>query len=150
MQVKDIKDELGLRHWLKEHLTTKARIQWVEPSIYGSSIGSPDCHIYMCSEKISLELKYWEEKRRGILCKVRPVQRRWHHVNFASGVLCGVLACVETKSSNKYIILVRGDHVPKRDYADDPDSGCYGGKLDYEVVDEVSLNTFLFTTGFWK
>ena len=125
-----IENETDLRHWLRDNIGPKISIQWIEPSKYGSSIGQPDCTISYGTTKISLELKVWDLTRNGIRCKMRPVQRRWHHVNNRNGTLTAVLAYVK----DQYIILVRGDHVPLRDYASDPNSGCKGGHLIYRII----------------
>ena len=146
-----MENELDLRHWLKANLDRRASIQWIEPGKYGSSIGVPDCYVTLDGNKVGLELKYFTEKKRGILCKVRPIQRRWHHIAYEEGTKCAVLAVVDTLHRDQIIILIRGDKVPKRDYADDPSSGCANGKLDMDIVTQLNLNELLFALsyGFW-
>ena len=151
MEQQNINLELDLRHWLKENVDKKARIQWIEPGKYGSSIGAPDCYVHLGHEKVGIETKYFVEKRRGIMCKVRPVQRRWHHIAYQGGTKCAILAAVVGVNGEKFIILIRGDKVPKRDYADDESSGCKNGKLEMSIVTKENLNRLLFddSWGFW-
>lgn len=141
----NINDELDLRHWFKKEIGLQVQIQWVEPAKYGSTVGVPDCYANCGSAKVGIELKIWERTKNGIKCKMRPIQRRWHHMNMKSGGRSAVLAHV-----HQQFILVRGDHIPLRDYASHKDSGCSDGQLMYETI-FMDLPRLLFdeSYGFW-
>jgi hypothetical protein len=140
-----MENELQLRHWLAEQLSPPITIQWIEPGRYGSSIGAADCNVKCGLVLVSLELKIWETTKKGVKCKMRPVQRRWHHVSMRKGQRTAVLASV-----GNYIILVRGDHVPLRDYAIDKNSGVEDGELIFVSI-FMDLDRYLFdeSYGFW-
>ena len=142
----DIHNESDLRTWLTENVSPKVSIQWVEPGRYGSTIGAADAHLSCGTLAVSLELKIWETTRRGIKCVMRPIQRRWHHMSMRSGKRTAILAHIK----NGQIILVRGDHIPLRDYADDARSGCKDGSLEHSTV-FTDLNRLLFDESyeFW-
>lgn len=142
--------EADLRKWLGDVCRqNKIAIQWVEPGPYGSSIGAPDAHLTFKGQSVSLELKRFKVTvAKGICCTLRPVQRRWHHVNYNNGTKCAVLAELDTEA----VILIRGDHVPLRDYACYPNSGCEDGKLRWMpiVCGEQIADLFDSDAGFWK
>jgi hypothetical protein len=142
-----MKTETELREWLRDNIDSNVTIQWIEPGRYGSSIGAADCNLKCGQNIVSIELKIWEEKRTGIQCKMRPVQRRWHHVSMRNGSRTAVLASIIYRHR---IILVRGDHVPLRDYASNKASGCPGGDLMFSSV-FMDLSRLLFdeSYGFW-
>lgn len=75
-----IEDESDLRKWLKEHWP--GTIDWIEPG-RGSGIGYPDCNLNMRSRRLPTELKVWHWKPRGLHCKMRPAQIRYHMLEAA-------------------------------------------------------------------
>jgi hypothetical protein len=158
MKFADIKNEGDMRTWVGAQLKLLKgiSIEWVEPNtLHGSSIGLPDLNIKFESKKVSVELKYLFVTRKGIKWKVRPVQRRFHHITAKAGGRSALL-CVISDAGNS-LVVVRGDKVPLRDYASDKDSGCPNGKADIVVLEESSETTImldvcelLFNDDFWS
>jgi hypothetical protein len=161
MNIADIKSELDLRHWLAEY--KKFKIDWVEPGLYGSSMGAPDCKVHYYDWIISLELKIFVQNKYGIKCSVRPSQRRWHYQHMRTGGRSAILAFVfgshKTSSDCDKLILIRGDNIPWRDYASHPESHCKDGRLNYRLVGNMfddnvkahnELEKCLFQHYFWE
>ena len=166
MRIQSIKEELDLRHWLSDELSPDKpnglRLEWIEPGRYGSSEGAPDCKITVHRQTISLELKHLYMKSKGIEWKVRPVQRRWHHMGAKFGNRSALLASLDNGTGFIQLLLIRGDRIPLRDYASDPSSGCVNGKAIYDILqggktDERGFMTYeiqhlkrlLFTDTYW-
>lgn len=127
--------ELDLRHWLRDRVGESGRkytVKWIEPSKWGSSVGQPDCRLTCGRESVDVELKHLYLKTKGIEWKVRPVQRRYHHMGMREGRRSALLASVEMKKGLVILILIRGDKIPLRDYASHPDSGCANGREEYD------------------
>jgi hypothetical protein len=144
-----MRHETELRQWLTDSLSPKTNIQWVEPGRYGSTMGAADCILKQKATSVYLELKVWEEKRRGIKCEMRPIQRRWHRVTYRHNSRCAVLVNLKGTDIN---FLIRGDHVPLRDYSSDPESGCKNGVLIFTYVMSFDVEDILFDDGyaFWS
>jgi hypothetical protein len=140
MTLKDILSEGDLRKWLSEHAPhVKVALQWVEPSLYGSSIGAPDVIMaHGVDIPVSVELKVLMRMTKGIKFTVRPAQRRWHHMGMRTGRRSALLF-IELASNNK-LWLMRGDKIPLRDYASHPDSGCELGLSDMWQVNALKIN----------
>jgi hypothetical protein len=157
MKLLDIESESGLRAWLREfhHHMDDVELQWVEPSVMlGSSVGAADVIMKHGDLKIDVELKYLHPHRRGVKFTLRPSQRRFHHSSMRRGAKTALLY-VESKTNGLY--LVRGDKIPLRDYASDPDSGCAQGKVDQCRVDVFTdkgsignMAFILFDPSFWS
>jgi hypothetical protein len=161
MKLENIKNEPDLREWLRTHIKEcegRVKIEWVEPNLYGSSIGAPDCKLNSEDKTIGLELKFLNMTRKGIKWLVRPGQRRWHRMHAIKGGRSALLACIAGKND---IILVRGDHVPLRNYSIDPNSGVAGddfitNNLSYLMIDRdrqtiFNLESMLFhDESFWE
>jgi hypothetical protein len=161
MQFQNITSEGDLRTWMRSNISEcegRVKIEWIEPSLYGSSIGMPDCKIVSEDKSIGLELKYLELTRKGIRWTVRPVQRRYHRMLAIRGGRSALLAYI---AGIKELVLVRGDHVPLRNYASDPNSGVEGddaivNNLSYFSIDKdrqtmFNLEEMLFhNSDFWK
>lgn len=160
MKLQDINKEDDLRHWVKDHLSYcegRVTIDWIEPAMFGSSVGQPDVQFKSEDTKIGIELKYLLRTKKGIKWTLRPAQRRYHHMTAKAGGKSAILAYIP--ASNK-LILCRGDHVPLRDYARDPDSGCVNGEalfleINYFSVDPnknamLVLEKVLFHSTFWE
>jgi hypothetical protein len=126
MKHQNIKSETDLRDWLKEHCPSLINLQWVEPGLYGSTIGAGDVIMKRDGVKIDLELKHLDHTRKGTRFDIRPAQRRFHRMSMKRGAKTALLA---TERVNDFlrIFLIRGDHIPLRPYASDPDSGCPNG-----------------------
>jgi hypothetical protein len=126
LKLNDISSEPDLRQWLRDHIDWaegRLKLTWIEPSIYGSSVGQPDCTISSEGEKIGVELKYLLKTRKGIKWTVRPSQRRYHHMHMRNGGKSALLAYIPAENR---LILVRGNNIPLRDYISDPASGFAG------------------------
>jgi hypothetical protein len=165
MQIMDIKDEGDLRKWLGEHIKEtcgRVQIEWIEPAKYGSSIGSPDCKLKSEAQTIGLELKYLTATKNGIKWMVRPAQRRYHHLNALKNGRSALLAFIDEPKGHvkKRIVLVRGDHIPLRNYASDPNSGCNSIEAKMTDISYFSLDQdrqaifilegILFHEDFWE
>lgn len=159
MKLCDIKNEDDLREWLREQapIIIDVELQWVEPAM-GSSVGSADVIMKRRGVKIDVELKYLERTRKGTKFTVRPAQRRFHHMSMKRGGKTCLLA-VEKCDDGNSLFIVRGDNIPLRDYASDPDSGCKQGfdqrwLLNFngrDVVAIANLKKILFQEeNFWK
>jgi hypothetical protein len=141
VKLENIKSETDLRNWLTEWVGEccgRVTIEWVEPSLYGSSVGAPDCKIKSEGISVGLELKYLECTRKGIKWKVRPAQRRYHHMGMRSGQKSALLAWIKQTSK---LVLVRGDHIPLRDYSTDKESGCAHGLVIMEELNYHSIKS---------
>lgn len=160
MRLNEIASEGDLRYWLQEWISEcrdRLNLEWVEPMIYGSTVGAPDCKIKHQDSTIGLELKYLLSTKKGIKWTLRPAQRRYHHMNIKQGGRSALLAYIPATSQ---LVLVRGDHIPLRDYASDPDSGCKDGlvrcqhlnffTLDTDKQAIFELETVLFDSHFWE
>lgn len=160
MKLNEIVSENDLRYWLQEWIFEcegRMSLEWVEPMIYGSTVGAPDCKIKYEDKTVGIELKYLLSTKKGIKWTLRPAQRRYHHMNMHKGGRSALLAYVPASGE---LVLVRGDHIPLRDYARDPDSGCIGGKvraqhlnffsLDIDKQAIFELERLLFLDEFWS
>jgi hypothetical protein len=124
MQLQNITSEDNLRTWLREQapIIIDVELQWVEPSAYGSSTGCADVILKHRGEKVDIELKYLERTRKGTKFTIRPGQRRFHHHSMRNGGKTSLLA-IENITGWNQLFLLRGDHIPLRDYIIDPASG---------------------------
>jgi hypothetical protein len=160
MKLNEVASEGDLRYWLQEWISEcdgRLAVEWVEPMIYGSTVGAPDCKISYSQKTIGLELKYLLTTRKGIKWEVRPAQRRYHHMHAKNGGRSALLAYI---AATKELVLVRGDHIPLRDYASDKESGCAHGLVIMEVMtifdvdrDKNAMFTIeenLFGSLFWE
>jgi hypothetical protein len=137
MKLEDIASETNLRNWLTDNIDEcegRLKIEWIEPAQYGSSPGLPDCKL----NGIGLELKYLLSTKKGIKWTIRPAQRRYHHMLARNGGKSALLAYIAAKNE---LVLVRGDHIPLRDYAIDKESGCAHGLVILEHLNYMSLDT---------
>jgi hypothetical protein len=160
MKLSEINSEDDLRMWLREKVPviSDVEFQWVEPNMYGSTIGAGDLILKRLGVKVDLELKYLVRTRRGTKFTIRPAQRRFHHMSMKRGGKTALLA-IEKRDGKNSLFIVRGDHIPLRNYANDPESGCIGGydqrwfvNLNEHDADTiVILKRLLFTEpNFWK
>jgi hypothetical protein len=136
MKLNEVASEGDLRYWLQEWISEcegRLKLEWVEPT-FGSTVGAPDCKLSSNNETIGLELKYLLTTKKGIKWTVRPAQRRYHHMHAKHGGKSALLAYI---AANEELHLVRGDHIPLRDYASDKESGCA-----HELVKMIHLNIF--------
>jgi hypothetical protein len=157
MKLNEVASEGDLRYWLQEWISECdgiLKLEWIEPMIYGSTIGVPDCKIKSGNQSIGLELKYLLSTKKGIKWVVRPSQRRYHHINAKAGGRSALLAYLAARSE---LVLVRGDHIPLRDYATDKESGCAHGLviLDYMSKDSdkqaiFKLEKLIFNDEYWE
>lgn len=152
MNVSEINSELNLRKWLSANVRG-VNLQWVEPSLYGSSTGAADVVIKKDGVKVDVELKHLYHTKRGIKFTLRPAQRRFHHSSMKHGNRTCLLFTLE---GNPFLTLIRGDHVPLRDYSSDPSSGCAQGIVKMFPVFGITnleiaakLVSVLFDDVFW-
>jgi hypothetical protein len=141
VKLENVTSEGDLRNWLSDHIdyNTEGRLklEWIEPNIYGSSIGGPDVKIQGWGKTVGLELKYLLSTKKGIKWAVRPSQRRYHHLHVKQGGRSALMAYI---AKNDELVLVRGDHIPLRDYAKDVSSGCAHGLVKMEVLNFMSID----------
>lgn len=132
VEIRDIREEQHLRQWLSEQVNTynnknveKVDHIWIEPA-FGSSVGVPDASLSFRGLSYGVELKHFEVNSKGVLYKIRPVQRRFHVMGVRNGKRLLVLATVAQPSGNQ-LVMIRGDRLPLRDYAFMEGSGCEEG-----------------------
>jgi hypothetical protein len=111
------------------------------------------------SEKVDVELKYLERTRKGTKFTLRPSQRRFHHISMKNKIKTSLLA-VERVNDRNILFLVRGDHIPLRDYASDPDSGCANGEVirtiisrngnDRDAINKLKMLLFFDMMRYWE
>jgi hypothetical protein len=160
MKLENITSEGDLRNWLTDQIFEcegRLGLEWIEPAKFGSTIGAPDCKIKYGISSIGLELKYLISTKKGIKWAVRPAQRRYHHMLAFHGGRSALMAFIAAKQE---LYLVRGDHIPLRDYASDPQSGCANRlvkmtHLDFMSIDRdrqamFALEDNLFQDEFWE
>jgi hypothetical protein len=160
VKLKEITSEGNVRSWLQEWISEcqgRLKLEWIEPMMYGSTVGAPDCKISSGMNSVGLELKYLLTTKKGIKWEVRPAQRRYHHMHAKNGGRSALMAYIAATS---VLVLVRGDNIPLRDYAKDPQSGCHDGKvkmwdLSYFSLDAdrqtiFNLERALFGELFWE
>ena len=156
MKLLEVASEGDLRYWIQEWIfecNGRLSLEWVEPMMYGSTVGAPDCKIKFANQSVGLELKYLVSTKKGIKWTVRPAQRRYHHMNVRNGGRSALLAWIAAKEE---LVLVRGDHIPLRDYASDKESGCAHGlvKLDSLGMSDkqaiFSLEKLIFNDEYWE
>jgi hypothetical protein len=137
MKLADIMNEDDLRTWLREQapIIIDVSLQWVEPAMYGSSVGCADVILKHKREKVDVELKYLECMKKGIKFTLRPSQRRFHHMSMRRGHKTSLLAVANIFNKN-VMFLMRGYHIPLRDYASDPSSGCADGIIIRRILNE--------------
>jgi hypothetical protein len=130
MLLQNINSENDLRSWLHDvaPLMKYIQLQWIEPSLYGSTVGAGDLIMKMGDNKVDVELKYLFRTTKGTKFTLRPAQRRFHHSSMRRGGKTCLLYVLATLT--RQMFLVRGDRLPLRDYASNVDSGCENGKLD--------------------
>jgi hypothetical protein len=145
MQLSNIASESDLREWIKDlsgHMNG-VKLQWVEPSLYGSSVGAADVIMKFEHQKVDVELKYLYKTSKGIKYTLRPAQRRYHRMGMFKGNRSALLF---VENGTKNLCLVRGDHISLRDYAADTASGCRNGddrRLVIEGRTDISKIKFL-------
>lgn len=136
MKLVNINKENDLRSWLREYVGLcegRIQVKWIEPGPYGSTVGAPDAELSNKQRTVGVELKYLVTTRKGIRWDVRPAQRRYHHMHARKG---GRSALVAYIPATHKLLLVRGDHIPLRDYSSDPDSGvrgCVDANITYQL-----------------
>jgi hypothetical protein len=161
MKLNEVASEGDLRYWLQEWISEcegRLALEWVEPMMYGSTVGAPDCKVSYNRKTVGLELKYLISTRKGVKWTMRPAQRRYHHMNAKAGGRSALLAYL---AAQEKLVIVRGNHIPLRDYASDKESGCAHGlvimeELNYFSIDSdqqaiFNLENLIFTSdAFWE
>jgi hypothetical protein len=144
MNIEDIASESDLRDWLRTNIhycNGRLKLDWVEPSIYGSTVGQSDVNIISGYEKIGVELKYLLTTRKGIKWTLRPAQRRYHHMHMKKGGKSALLAYIPAEGDLR---LVRGDKIPLRNYISDPGSG-YENEMWESTIAALSWKVNMFS-----
>jgi hypothetical protein len=160
VKLDNVCSETDLRNWLTDQVFEcegRLSIEWIEPALYGSTIGAPDCKLKFANQSVGLELKYLLSTKKGIKWTVRPSQRRYHHMLAKNGGHSALLAYI---ASSRELYLVRGDHIPLRDYSKHQESGCPHGlvimyQLDFMSIDRdrqaiFELEEHLFSNEYWE
>jgi hypothetical protein len=140
MILENVSSENGLRNWLTDnlhHCEGRITVEWIEPAPYGSTEGAPDCKLKSEGMTVDLELKFLLSTKKGIKWTVRPAQRRYLHMSIKNGNRSALLAFI---AATEELHLIRGDHVPLRDYAKDPSSGCAHGLVKMNHIDYFSVD----------
>ena len=124
-------------------------VEWNEPS-FGSSVGKPDCEI----SGIPIELKMWEETRKGVKAVMRPAQIRWHTMHARNGgksaILYGVAAS-DHKAGLIGLYILPGKFVPKTNYDWDNSKEEFIGYLkDHPINLRNSLLNIICGDFFWS
>lgn len=106
--------ETHLRGWVKDVLGDL--LSWVEPG-RGVSVGVPDALVQLPDKsKIPVELKLWEVKSKGLECKMRPAQIRYHfmhsHKKQGPTAICYLVA-IENEWK---VFVLHGRDVPQDRY----------------------------------
>lgn len=102
-------DEKDLRKWLRAELPEN-QIKWIEPA-RGSSIGFPDVVISKGTMSWPVELKHWKFSTKGLMCKMRPAQIRYHIMAHRNGQRTAILfACCSG------LFMIPGGRCPRSMY----------------------------------
>lgn len=106
--------EADLRRWLKA--VWGPGLNWVEQAS-GGTVGFPDVVLNLPSGQLPVELKMWRETKRGIACKVRPAQIRYHRLTAQDGGKSALLVGVDGIDKQQYeIFVLPGWAVPHSTY----------------------------------
>jgi hypothetical protein len=157
MKLSNVAGEDDLRTWLREQapIIVDVEFQWVEPNIYGSTIGAGDLILKHLGVKVDLELKFLERTRKGTKFTIRPAQRRFHHMSMKRGGKTSLL-WVENVGGQNLLYLLRGDHIPLRNYMNDPLSGqkedrrwMMNRQADVLAISEIKKTLFKDLSYWW-
>jgi hypothetical protein len=100
VEIQDINEEQDLRQWLAESVIDWNRYHadrightWIEPA-FGSSIGASDAGLSYLGIDYGVELKHFQVTSKGVLYKIRPVQRSFNVMGVRNGKRLLILATV--------------------------------------------------------
>lgn len=110
--------EVKLRYWMKELLGDD--LSWVEPT-RGSIIGRPDALVTMPDKtKLPIELKIWKITKKGLECKMRPAQIRYHYMSWLKKrEKTAICYAVDCPIDGWLIFVLNGRYVPQDKYKHD-------------------------------
>lgn len=108
-------NEKSVRNWLRFRFAAR-ELEWVEPT-WGSRTGLPDVNLNLIDEKLPLELKCWDETRRGVRHEVRPSQIRYHWLEHRAGRRSAFLVLVRGKYPR--LLAFAGQHASPDPYPSD-------------------------------
>ncbi len=151
MKIHDIKEEQDLRQWLAESVKAwnaakprdAIKMVWIEPG-FGGSIGVSDAGLSYRGVDYGVELKHLHVTSKGVVYKIRPVQRRYNVMGVRTGKRLVILATVAYKNYND-LILIRGDNCPLRDYCSELGSGCQDGVKQIILSGDNQFRDFILT-----
>lgn len=139
MEINDVKSENNLRTWLDEQIDwwnrgerKRIRLDWIEPA-FGSTNGQPDALVRYDGEAYGFELKHFQITKKGVCYKIRPAQRRYHYLGVTRDKKRSIILATINRTIDNQLVVIRGDHVPFRDYASDPASRCPDGKVKQQI-----------------
>jgi len=110
-------DESDLRRKIKKVFGVD--LKWVEPNVRNTvGAGIPDCEIKIGKTNIPIELKYWKMTKKGLDCKMRPAQIRYHVMGSRDGKKSAILFASDVIGSagEFYMCLVPNSKCPKYPY----------------------------------
>lgn len=144
-------NEKDLRRKLRKVLGDDCK--WVEPNVRSTiGAGVPDCLIKVGRKEIPVELKYWEVTKKGLNCKMRPSQIRYHVMGHKSGKKSAILFATDVIGSagEFHMSLVPNSkcpHAPYRLHAKD----CHlvGFLCDDNKVIRNKIISTLLDAEFW-
>jgi hypothetical protein len=109
--------EQELRDWVRKAF--RGEVEWIAHG-RGGTVGLADCLIVIDAKgaQLPLELKVWELKTRGLCCKIRPVQRRYHIMASRNGTRTAFLVAIpSTADPDTFgLYMFSGKRTPLRDY----------------------------------
>ena len=116
--------EATVRKWLKKVWAPGGDVLWTEAA-RGGTVGLPDATIRVPSNDedwdLPIELKFWERTRKGVNCKLRPAQIRYHRKSAVAGRKTALLIGTPVQSSNGGDVayfLLPGKYAPVVNYPD--------------------------------
>jgi hypothetical protein len=119
-------------------------LSWVEQA-RGSTAGTPDVTIPLPRpwHDVPTELKLWRRTSKGLECKVRPAQRRWHTLQNRGGNRTAFIIGQE-RNGTLMLSAFAGHLVPMEDYPKG------GPPVMFPIASKAALVALFCSDVFWS
>ena len=125
--------------WLVKAVFSGVELVWTEAA-HGATYGQPDVSVPVPAKNVNssiyktrrethwrlpIELKVWKQTRKGIECKLRPAQIRYHTIEAMSKRKSAIIAAVDG-SEQIDLLVIPGHACPRTKY---PEGGIRGKRI---------------------